>query len=144
VKNAAMKQIYFAGAISGGRHDQRIYGVIVSILREFGFVRTEHVADPGISTEGEAHHPVAIHDRDIQWLRDSDVVVAEVSSPSLGVGYELGRAVAWRKRVLALFRSDGGQKLSPMIKGNSGIVVRSYQGPDDLRRIIEEFFETST
>jgi hypothetical protein len=144
VKKAAMKQIYFAGAISGGRHDQRIYAVIVSTLREFGFVRTEHVADPGITTEGEAHHPVTIHDRDIQWLRDSHVVVAEVSSPSLGVGYELGRAVAWRKRVLALFRSDGGQKLSPMIKGNSGIVVRSYEGPDDLRRIIEEFFEMST
>ena len=51
-----MKQIYFAGAISGGRHDQQIYEVIVSILREFSLVRTEHVADPGITTEGEGHH----------------------------------------------------------------------------------------
>src|SRR5258708_34300578 len=99
-----MKQIYFAGAISGGRHDQQIYEVIVSILRGFGFVRTEHVADPCITTEGEGHQPSEIHDRDIEWLKEADVVVAEVSSPSLGVGYEIGRAVAWKKRVLALFR----------------------------------------
>src|SRR6266851_6091644 len=106
-----MNQIYFAGAISGGRHDQQIYEMIVSILREFGFVRTEHVADASITTEGESHQPAEIHDRDIEWLRDSNVVVAEVSSPSLGVGYELGRAVAWEKRVLALFRSGGDRKL---------------------------------
>lgn len=139
-----MKQIYFAGAISGGRQDQQVYETIVSILREFGSVRTEHVANATLTADGEGHHPSEIHDRDVEWLRDSDVLVAEVSLPSLGVGYELGRAVAWEKKILALFRSDGDRRLSPMIRGSSGIAVRSYRGTDDLRAIIKAFFESST
>jgi len=39
-------------------------------------------------------------------------VVAEVTIPSLGVGYEIGRAVAMGKRVLCLNRpKDGVSKL---------------------------------
>jgi len=39
-------------------------------------------------------------------------VVAEVTIPSLGVGYEIGRAVALGKRVLCLYRArDGASKL---------------------------------
>ena len=32
-----------------------------------------------------------IHDRDVEWLHEADVVVAEVTQPSLGVGYEIGK-----------------------------------------------------
>ena len=31
-------------------------------------------------------------------------IVAEVTQPSLGVGYEIGRAVAMGKRILCLYR----------------------------------------
>lgn len=34
------------------------------------------------------------------------VIVAEVTQKSLGVGYEIGRAVALNKLVICLFRSD--------------------------------------
>lgn len=37
------------------------------------------------------------------------VVVAEVTQPSLGVGYELGRAVDMKKKVLCLFRPSSGR-----------------------------------
>lgn len=37
------------------------------------------------------------------------MVVAEVTQPSLGVGYELGRAVAFNKRILCLFRPQSGR-----------------------------------
>ena len=47
---------------------------------------------------GQAHSPETdasiddkwIHDRDVEWLHQADVVVAEVTQPSLGVGYEIG------------------------------------------------------
>ena len=45
-----------------------------------------------------------IHDRDVELLEQSDVIVAEVTQPSLGVGYELGRAVAMAKPILCLYR----------------------------------------
>ncbi|KAB0337781.1 hypothetical protein FD755_025470, partial [Muntiacus reevesi] len=50
-----------------------------------------------------------IHDRDLAWLQQADAVVAEVTQPSLGVGYELGRAVALHKPVLCLFRPQSGR-----------------------------------
>ena len=39
------------------------------------------------------------------------VLVAEVTQPSLGVGYELGRAVAMKKRILCLFRPETGRSM---------------------------------
>ena len=37
------------------------------------------------------------------------VLVAEVTQPSLGVGYEIGRAVALNKTIICLFRPDSGK-----------------------------------
>lgn len=37
------------------------------------------------------------------------MVVAEVTLPSLGVGYELGRAVDMKKKILCLFRPSSGR-----------------------------------
>lgn len=63
---------------------------------------------------------VQIHDRDMDWLNQSDVLVAEVTQPSLGVGYEIGRAVALSKVIICLFRPDSGKKISAMISGAVG------------------------
>uniref|UniRef100_A0A2K6V3K9 2'-deoxynucleoside 5'-phosphate N-hydrolase 1 n=1 Tax=Saimiri boliviensis boliviensis TaxID=39432 RepID=A0A2K6V3K9_SAIBB len=56
-----------------------------------------------------------IHERDLAWLQQADAVVAEVTQPSLGVGYELGRAVALNKRILCLFRPQSGRGEHPCL-----------------------------
>ena len=38
------------------------------------------------------------------------VLVAEVTQPSLGVGYEIGRAVDMKKKILCLFRPQSGRR----------------------------------
>ncbi|XP_005861088.1 PREDICTED: 2'-deoxynucleoside 5'-phosphate N-hydrolase 1 [Myotis brandtii] len=58
-----------------------------------------------------------IHQRDLALLQRADLIVAEVTQPSLGVGYEVGRAVALNKRILCLFRRKSGRVLSAMIRG---------------------------
>ncbi|XP_016106341.1 5-hydroxymethyl-dUMP N-hydrolase, partial [Sinocyclocheilus grahami] len=86
----------------------------------------------------------AIHDRDLEWLMVSDVIVAEVTQPSLGVGYELGRAVALNKRVFCLFRPSSGKVLSAMIRGastNSLFQVQDYT-EDEVESILEKYFDT--
>ncbi|XP_071995556.1 5-hydroxymethyl-dUMP N-hydrolase isoform X2 [Engystomops pustulosus] len=83
-----------------------------------------------------------IHDRDITWLQQADVVVAEVTQPSLGVGYELGRAVAMNKKMLCLFRVSSGRVLSAMIRGadnGHSVLVRDYE-PQDVEGILHEYF----
>ena len=124
--------IYFAASISGGRGDQAVYRQIIDLLKQHGTVLTEHFGDATLTSAGEDLADCVIHDRDLEWLRSSDVLVAEVTTPSLGVGYEIGRAVEWGKRVICLYRPSAGRRLSGMIAGCAGVVVREYSDTAQL------------
>ncbi|XP_070834144.1 5-hydroxymethyl-dUMP N-hydrolase [Chaetodon trifascialis] len=138
-------KVYFCGSIRGGRDDVHVYQRIVEKLRSYGTVLTEHVSSSQLSDRGEdatAAGDRAIHDRDMDWLQQSDVIVAEVTQPSLGVGYELGRAVDMKKTIFCLFRPSSGRSLSAMIRGADDgelFVVRDYN-EDEVENVLEEFF----
>ena len=135
-------KIYFAGAIRGGRDDAALYLEIVKLLRAYGEVLTEHVAAAGLSVLGESKDDRSIHDRDLAWLKDADCLVAEVTTPSLGVGFEIAKATDWGKRTLCLFRPSTGRALSALIAGSERVTVREYETTADLRKIFDEFFGT--
>lgn len=133
--------IYFAGSIRGGRSDVSLYAELISTLDEHGTVLTEHVGAEGVEEE-EAKEGVTdsdIHDQDIEWLQQADVVVAEVTNPSLGVGYELGRATEWGTPILCLFRPDGEHDLSAMVRGNPHAEVVEYEQPADVTERLTSF-----
>ncbi|XP_075438013.1 5-hydroxymethyl-dUMP N-hydrolase [Ascaphus truei] len=138
-------QVYFCGSIRGGRGDRELYRGIIQELRRYGTVLTEHIASPEISHTGEEAGAAGdrfIHDRDVEWLQQADVVVAEVTQPSLGVGYELGRAVAMNKKILCLFRPSCGRVLSAMIRGaddGQSVLVRDYEQPE-VEKILSDYF----
>ncbi|KAM8779663.1 5-hydroxymethyl-dUMP N-hydrolase [Rhynchonycteris naso] len=137
--------LYFCGSIRGGREDRPLYERIVSRLRRFGTVLTEHVAAEDLSAWGEetAGGDRLIHERDLAWLQQADLVVAEVTQPSLGVGYELGRAVALNKRILCLFRPKSGRVLSAMIRGaadGSRFQVWDYE-EGEVEAMLDRYFE---
>lgn len=130
--------IYFAGSIRAGRDDVGIYAEVVKHLSKYGQVITEHVGDYSLSVSGQSHlSDRFIHDRDLRWLRSSDIVVAEVTNPSLGVGYEIAMAITWRIPVIALYRGAEGA-LSAMISGSPDIENHTYADLDELRRVIDE------
>lgn len=133
-------KIYFAGSIRGGREDRELYVQIIALLKKFGEVLTEHVCDPNISQLGEDLSSTEIYKRDMEWLGESDWVVAEVTSPSLGVGYELGKAEEMGKRILCLYRSLPEKKLSAMVVGNPKLRVHTYSNIDELKNILEKEF----
>ena len=81
-------KVYFAGSIRGGRQDAELYRKVIAALKEKHQVLTEHVGDLSLSTV-EDKGDTAIYEQDTAWLRDCDVVVAECTQMSLGVGYEL-------------------------------------------------------
>jgi 2'-deoxynucleoside 5'-phosphate N-hydrolase len=132
-------KIYFAGAIRGGRDDAALYLELVKLLRECGTVLTEHVADELMIT-GEALDDRAISDRYLSWLRQADCLVAEVTTPSLGVGFEIGKATEWDKRVLCLFRPASGRTLSALIAGSDRVTVARYESIAEAREIFKDFF----
>jgi len=133
-------KIYFAGSIRGGREDAALYLDLISRLRAFGEVLTEHVGDPLLTRAGDdGPDDRSIHDRDMAWLAACDLLVAEVTMPSLGVGYELGCAVSMGKPVLCLHRPSPGRPLSAMVAGSPGIQTTSYANIDEALNIIEAF-----
>lgn len=134
-------KIYFAASIRGGRDDQGLYLEIVSLLKDYGEVLTEHIADVQISQMGEMKANEFIYERDMGWLKESDIVVAEVTTPSLGVGYELGIAETLKKRVLCLYRESPEKSLSAMVRGNNAFEVVNYKELEDLKEIFDNFFK---
>ena len=134
------RKIYFAGAIRGGRDDVHLYGELVRYLGGFGRVLTYHVADLKLDAAGdEGISEEAIYRRDMGWLDRADVVVAEVTTPSLGVGYEIAAAEARGKPVLCLFRDQGRRHLSAMLAGNPAVVVGRYRSLAEATAHITRF-----
>lgn len=132
--------IYFACSITGGRDFESVYQDIVRALVEDGHeVPTAHLAETGIGVVEAVIHPNEVYERDVTWIRACDVLIAEVSVPSHGVGYEIGFALEIGKPVLALYQD--GRKVSKMISGNpaSNLTVKPYLTPGDAVQIIQEF-----
>ena len=135
-------KIYFAASIRGGRDDWASYLEIVRQLREYGEVLTEHIGDSELTAVGEDISDRDIHDRDLGCLKSSDCLVAEVTSPSLGVGFEIGKATEWGKPVLCLYRPAAGRSLSAMIAGSDGVTLKEYQSVNELNQIFERYFRS--
>jgi len=137
--------IYFAGSIRGGRDDARWYQELVKNLQRYGTVLTEHVANTEFTNMGEAAKDSGfIHSRDLAWLAGSDAVVAEVSTPSLGVGYEIAHAENRSIPTLCLYRERSGFSLSAMIDGSPKNTTVKYRENSEAFEAIALFFSSFT
>lgn len=132
--------IYFAGSIRGGRDDWSLYRDIIVALGSYGTVLTEHLGSSELLITAENLTDKEIHDRDLEWLRGCDWLVAEVTRPSLGVGYEIAKATEWGKPVLCLYRSSITPSLSAMIAGSDQVKIQSYVDIDDLKSSLANHF----
>lgn len=136
-------KIFFAGSIRGGREDKKIYAEIIEALSQYGKILTEHIGDQTLSVMGEELPVQQIHDRDINRLSESDVVVAEVTTPSLGVGYEIAKAEELGKNVLCFYREIEGRSVSAMVSGSAKVVLKNYKTIKDVKDIFEEYCRKS-
>ena len=136
-------KIYFACSISGGRKDEKAYQFMVQVLIGMGIdVPTAHIAETGIEEVDAREEPTDIYERDVNWIRESDLLVAEVSTPSHGVGYEIGYALDLDKPVLCLYQKD--IVVSKMITGNSHplLTVMEYQDMAHTEEILKTYLAT--
>lgn len=129
-----MATIYFSGAISGGRVDVAQYARIVAALEAAGHrVLAGAVASETVGDAGELLDDRRIFDRDLRWLDEADLVVAEVSVASLGVGYEIAYARYRRGiAVICLWRSGFTKRCSAMISGDPRIELIRYDDTDAM------------
>lgn len=132
--------IYFACSITGGRQDELVYQRLVASLQEYGHhVPTALLASPDVMPLEGVVSPEDVYARDVRWIRECDFLLAEVSTPSHGVGYEIGYALALGKRVLCLYRK--GRKVSKMILGNPDqkLTIRTYETPEQAVDLLSSF-----
>ena len=132
-----MKKIYFAGSITAGREDSNFYKQIINYLNDKHIVLTEHIGNTLMSEQGEAElSREYIYTRDTNWIKECDILVADVTKPSIGVGYEIGFAESLNKPVYCLFREVRGKRLSAMISGNKYVKVIKYKTVKELKEFL--------
>jgi len=135
-------KIYFAGSIRGGRDDKESYKKIIDWLRKYGSVLTEHIGLDSLTSDGQTQFSEEkIYNKDTEWIKESDIIFAEVTQVSLGVGYELGFAESLGKRIVCLFNTESGKSLSAMIRGNKNLEVIDYQNINEIPNILPTIFQ---
>lgn len=134
--------IYFACSITGGREFESIYQDIVAALIADGHeIPTAHLAQSNVVAEEQVVAPGDVYTRDVTWIQNCDALIAEVSVPSHGVGYEIGYALSAGKRVLCIHQA--GRKVSKMITGNpdAALTVKPYADPAQAVSDMREFLK---
>jgi nucleoside 2-deoxyribosyltransferase len=126
--------LYFSCSLTGGRQDQPVYAALVAHLQVLGHrVLTEHLASEAVMAADSGMAPEAVFERDTAWLRACDALIAEVSTPSHGVGFEIAYALERGIPVLCLARE--GVRVSKMLTGirQPGFAFHTYAIPDEAK-----------
>ena len=131
------QKVYFAGSIRGGRADAQLYHDIIAMINETDQVLTEHVGDLDLAAKEQGKKDQLIYEKDTAWLRECDLLIAECTCPSLGVGYELAYAERYNKPCYVFYRRSQVQ-LSAMITGDPNYTVIPYETKEELFGKIRE------
>lgn len=125
-------KIYFAGSIRGGRADAALYRDLIAHIGETDTVLTEHIGDLSLSALEQGRSKDAlIYEQDTGWLKECDMVIAECTCPSLGVGYELAYAEHLNKPVHIFYRRSACE-LSAMLTGDPYFIIHPYETREEL------------
>ena len=113
-------QVYFGFTVAGDRLSVSTARFVVRLLENLGHnVLTRHLVDDNAWESDRASSPLEVFRRDMRWLQQRDVFIAEVSGSSFGLGFEAGFLLgATQKSVILPFRHDLRDKISLLITGN--------------------------
>lgn len=125
-------KIYISGSIYGGTQKIDTYKCLIEELEKYGEVVDKQIADPN-TIANEAYQKDEDIYKDLEEkLINADIIFAEVSIPSLGVGYELGFADKLGKKIIAIYDENYTPKVSTMIRGNKRIQLIAYKNIQEI------------
>ena len=138
-------KVYFAGSIKGGREKQQDYYDLIKFIGNYAIVLTEHVGNVDTNIKNEIKYSPKedehVYIRDTKWIDECDLVIADVSIPSLGVGYELGYAEAHNKKIICLYDNNSEKDLSYMLSGNKYNEIFKYEKLSDVYDYLKEILD---
>ena len=135
------KKVYFAGSIRAGRTDAGLYQRMIAYIQQTDRVLTEHVGHPELNLlEQGRENDALIYEQDTAWLRESDLLIGECTSPSLGVGYEL--AYAEKLSVPChIFYDRTKTQLSAMLTGNAYFHLYPYEDESEIYPLLDRILD---
>lgn len=132
------KKIYFAGSIRGGRDYADLYQRMIQHIQKTDKVLTEHIGQKDINLVEKGRIADSdIYFQDTAWLQESDMVIAECSNPSLGVGYELAYAES-HNIPCHIFYDKSATELSAMLTGNPHFFIYPYHYEEELFQMLDK------
>lgn len=133
--------IYFSGSIYGGRQKLEAYKKLVKELTKFGNVLDEEVADDNVLICEESISDKDVFESLVDRLKRADLVFAEVTVPSLGVGYEIGYADKTNKRIICVYDKTVTPKLTTMLRGNNRLKIIPYTNINEIINNLENILK---
>lgn len=114
-------KIYFGFTVAGDRSTVETARSMVAWLEELGHeVLTRHLVNDDARTADRILGPQAVYQRDMAWLQQCDLFIAEVSGSSFGLGYEAGYLLgATTNKVILFYSLNSRDKISLLITGNT-------------------------
>ena|SRR5215472_12995060 len=114
-------KIYFGFTVAGNRSAIDTARHVVQLLEQAGHeVLTRHLVDDNAWEADRQITPKEIYQRDMNWLRECDLFIAEVSGSSFGIGFETGYLLgSSEKRALLFYRREVEKSISLLITGNN-------------------------
>jgi len=114
-------KIYFGFTVAGDRSAIDTARRVVQLLEELGHeVLTRHLVSDNAWETDRSISPQDVFRRDMAWLDQCDLFIAEVSGSSFGLGFETGYLLgATRRKVVLLYRRELEGRVSLLITGNT-------------------------
>lgn len=133
-------KVYFGVSISLDREMLPVYQDIAKQVEQLGHtITSKHVLDPDL-TKGEwqkQYVPRELFKRETERLDKSDVMIADVTSPSWGTAFLIEYALNHGKPVLALYYKDASMPLPMMIEGHPELYVAHYS-KGNIRTVLKK------
>lgn len=143
-------RIYLACTVRGDRGGVAAGRIICERLQRDGHeVLTSHLLNDDVDSSESRLTEEAVFRRDLEWLSQCDVLVAEASGSSFGVGFEVGyvlaRAADTGQQVVLLYDRTRRHAISRLVAGNvhPACTTFGYGSPDELRAFLDERFATT-
>lgn len=137
-----MTRVFLSIPVQGQRLPTAVYDAIIHGARDadLEIVNTE-VNEPPTLAELSCLSPSVVHAHNRALLETANLVIAEISQPSLGVGYEIAVAETLGLPILALSDTSLLSIVSLMIRGltYSKFQVVPYAHPGEVAGIIRSF-----
>ena len=114
-------EIYFGFTVAGDRASVHIARRMVELLEAMGHeVLTRHLVSDDAARTDRSLGPQAVYERDMGWLLQCDIFIAEVSGSSFGLGYETGFVLGSSgKKAILFYHRDAAPRISLLITGNT-------------------------